>query len=645
MHRSAPKLGTPSDPTVWLGVNYWSKAGGPRMWRDYDPALVRAELAQLRDLNMTTTRSFCYWPDFMPTPYSLDEDVLDRFADFLAAHEELGMATIPSFIVGHMSGQNWDPAWREGRSVFGDVWFVARQAWYVREVSARFADHPAIAGWLLSNEIPIYGDWKHRGIGTLNADEVSSWAQLLIDANRAAGARQPISIGDGSWGVEVTGLDNGFRARDLSKLVDFAGPHVYRMETDQVRQWLGAAFICELCHWDDKPVIMEEFGVTTDYVSDENAGHYYRQVLNNTLLAGATGWWCWNNVDYDDLYDVEPYSHHPHEMHFGIIDTHGVPKAPALEMKAFGDLLAAVDFAHVTRPDAEVALVISSYLEAQYPFTYDDDATAVFRNSMQAYIASRESDVPMEVVREYDGIPEGAKLYVLPSVKQLTSPSWRQLAELAEGGAMVYGSVFLGTHQVQRGPWWPDFDDYFGVRRLTRYGLTDEVDEQVTFRFERDFGAIKAGEELHFKSGGTENSRAMIPVEATTGEVIAVDQQGRPAIVRNARGAGSMVLVTYPVEHFASANRAINPEDTWRLYDALADEAGVTRGVRVADGRVSVAEMSHADGSRLVWCVNLSPDTVHAEIITNDRLTDLDGSVLTGVELAPFAVEVLRIID
>ena len=53
-----------------------------------------------------------------------------RFKDFLDRHTELGLTTIPTFIVGHMSGENWDPAWRNGRDLYADVWMVGRQAWF-----------------------------------------------------------------------------------------------------------------------------------------------------------------------------------------------------------------------------------------------------------------------------------------------------------------------------------------------------------------------------------------------------------------------------------------------------------------------------------------------------------------------------------
>ena len=613
------------------------------MWRDYDPAVISEELDQLNELGMTVTRSFFYWPDFMPTPYALDEVLVDRFADFLEQHLSRGMRTVPTFIVGHMSGQNWDPAWRGGRDIFSDVWFVARQAWYVRELTQRFAKHEAVAAWLLSNEIPIYGDWRGRGIGTIDAEAVASWAQILIDAIRAGGGTQPVSIGDGSWGVEVTGADNGFRIRELAPLVDFHGPHVYRMETDPVRQHLGAAFICELLDLGGKPVIMEEFGVTSDYVSEPHAADYYRHVLHNTLLAGATGWLTWNNTDYDDLFDVEPYSHHPFEMHFGLIDKFGRPKAQALEVKSFGEILERVDARAVSRPDAQAVLLISSYLEAQYPFTQPEDAAAIFEISRQAYVATREADIPVGVARELDGIPDDALLYLLPSIKQLTAPSWRRLAKLANAGATVYASVFLGEHPTQRGPWWPDLDATFGVKKVTRYGLVDPVvDGIVTLRFQHDFGTIAVGEELTFPVGGTADSRAYLPVEPADAEVIAVDGQGHPALLRRRTGSGAMVLGTYPLEYFAAVTPLVNPEPTWRLYDALAIEAGVVRTVTVSDPRVAAAELRHNDGRNFVWFVNHSAEAVAASPWVDGHLVDLDGATMKKVELGPFAITVLE---
>jgi endo-1,4-beta-mannosidase len=660
------------------------------MWRNYDPSIVREELDAMRAHGMHVTRSFFYWPDFMPTPDRLDETLVGHFRDFLNAHEERGMASIPTFIVGHMSGQNWDPAWRCGRDLFNDVWFVARQAWYVRELTARFCDHPAVVAWLLTNEVPIYGDWKSRGQGALRAESVISWAQILIDAVRAGGGKQPVSIGDGAWGVEINGADNGFRVRDIARLVDFLGPHVYRMETDQVRQHLGAAFVCELLDFNQRPVIMEEFGVSSDYTSDVNAAHYYRQTLHHTLLAGATGWLAWNNTDYDDLYTQAPYSHHPFELHFGLIDKYGEAKPAAREIRDFAQLIERIDLARCTRPDSRIALVVPSYLENQYPFTAPDDALSIVDNLRQAYVAAREADLPVKLVREADalswrpahlddinrgaaaggtlygrgstdplglgageqspsalgpGLPPDAQLYLVPSVKQLTAPTWRELRRFAHAGATVYFSYFVGVHKNQRGPWWPDLDETFGVHKLLRYGLVNRIeDERVVFTFERSFGSIAAGEALELVVAGTENSRAFLPVEPNGAQVVARDGRGRPALLQHKTGAGSMVLCTYPIEHMAAQTMAVNPEPTWRLYSALAEVAQALPEARVNDPRVIVGEMVHEDGRRFVWLINASDAAlVCTPIIATGTLRDLTHQRRqSGVELGPFAVSVLE---
>jgi endo-1,4-beta-mannosidase len=647
MKRQSQKLTRDGEPISWIGVNFWSRVGGPRMWRDYDAAVVGEELEVMRDHGMTLTRSFFYWYDFMPTADALDEVLVERYRDFLDQHARLGMTTIPTFLVGHMSGQNWDPSWRGGRDLYSDVWFVAKQAWFVRELTARFADHPAVAGWLLSNEIPIYGDWRSRGVGTNSAEVVNSWAQIMIDAVKLGGATQPISIGDGAWGIEITGTDNGFRVRDLAPLVDFHGPHVYKMESDQVRQNLGSAFICELLDIGGKPVVMEEFGLTSDYVSEEHAANYYRQVLHNTLLAGATGWITWNNTDYDAMFEDEPYSHHPFEMHFGITDRNGRPKAQALEVKKFAELAARIGFERLERPDADAILLISSFMEAEYPFTEPGDASIVYETGRQSYIAAREADIPIGVARELDGVPTDGRLYIVPSAKQLLAKTWVELRRLAGEGATVYASVYYGEHGTQRGPWWPDLDETFGVTKQTRYGLIDPViEDEARITFVVPFGGIAAGTELVFAVGGNENSRAYLPVVPNGAEVLAVDQHGRPALLRNRVGEGWMVLATYPVEYFAAVTPFVNPEPTWQFYDALAAESGVRRDVRVADPRVSVGEMVHENGGRFIWFVSQSETPLTVTPQTGSRrLIDEASTVVKSVELAPFGVVVLELAD
>jgi endo-1,4-beta-mannosidase len=576
------------------------------MWSRYNASIAREELAVLAAHGCTVTRSFCYWPDFVPEVERLDEDVLARFTDFLDAHLEIGMGTIPTFIVGHMSGENWDPPWRGDRDLYRDPWLVAQQAWFASQVAARFGEHPAVVGWLLSNEMPLYGD-------PASTEEITAWARSLVHAVRSTGASQPISTGDGAWGVEVSGRDNGYSLRALAPLVDFFGPHSYPMLDDVVRQSLAPAFACELAGSFGRPVVLEEFGVSSDFASDEHAAEYYRQVLHSSLLAGARGWIAWNNCDYDDLRAEDPYRHHVFELHFGLTDRTGRPKPQLRVLSEFAGLVRELHASGWERVAGEAALVVPEHFEHVLPFTDEAYRHDIGVDLLQAYAAAREADLPVELVRERDGLPGAAGLYLVPSAKLLTAPGLERLRDLADDGATVYVSYFAGSTPNQRGPWLTWLDEIFGIRHRLRYGLVDPIEEpdEVTLEFVRELGDVEAGTLLRFHVAGEASARSYLPVEPAGAEVVAVDGHGRPALLRHRLGAGSTVFCTYPLEHMAARTPRANPEPTWRIYSALAQVAGVSRPVRVDDPRVLVGRLRSPDSETVVF-VNCSEDTVTA---------------------------------
>src|SRR5260370_29727302 len=213
MRRSRARVTSDGRPAEWLGANFWSRTGGPLMWRNYDPAVIDEELATLAGHGLTMTRSFFYWPDFMPAPDQVDETLAARFTDFLDRHEAHKLTTIPTFIVGHMSGENWDPAWRAGRDLYSDVYMVGRQAWFAAEMTRRYKDHPAIAGWLVSNEMPLSGG------ATTSHEIVEAWDATIKNAVRAAGGHQPFFLSDGAWRTELRGHSNRVLLTGIAPLV------------------------------------------------------------------------------------------------------------------------------------------------------------------------------------------------------------------------------------------------------------------------------------------------------------------------------------------------------------------------------------------------------------------------------------------
>jgi endo-1,4-beta-mannosidase len=422
----------------------------------------------------------------------------------------------------------------------------------------------------------------------------------------------------------MSGSDNGYSLRALAPLVDFVGPHVYPMQDDEVRQLLTAAFTCELAGSFGKPVVLEEFGVSSDFASDEHAAEYYRQVLHTTLLAGARGWIAWNNCDYDDIRTQDPYRHHVFELHFGLTDRHGRPKAQLRALGEFASFVRGLAEKGWERVAGEAAIVVPEHLERELPFTQPDYRRDIRDNLLQSYVAAREADLPVELLRERDGLPATARLYLVPSAKLLTAPGLDRLRDLATGGATVYASYFAGSTSNQRGPWLTWLDEIFGIRHGLRYGLVDPIlGDEVVFELVEPLGDLPAGSRLTFRVAGEPSARSYLPVETAGARIVAVDRHGRPALTRHELGAGCAYFCTYPIEHMAARTPAVNPESTWRLYSALAEEAGVSRPVRVDDPRVLVGRLQ-SGGAELALLVNCSGDELAVEPILAD-----------GVELEP----------
>jgi hypothetical protein len=180
-------------------------------------------------------------------------------------------------------------------------------------------------------------------------------------------------------------------------------------------------------------------------------------------------------------------------------------------------------------------------------------------------------------------------------------------------GATLYLSYFAGSTTNQRGPWLSWLPELFGVEHRLRYGLADPIeDDELQLELVTDLGELTSGTRLAFAVAGEPSGRSHLPIELAGAEVLAIDSYGRPALVRNRVGAGQAVLCTYPLEHLAARTPWANPENTWRIYSALATLAGVEPRVRVDDPRVLAGVLLGGTRDTLVF-VNCSPSAVSLE--------------------------------
>lgn len=628
----------------FLGCNYVCSTGGQLMWRHWDPEQVTRDCKVMQDLGMDLVRIFLFMPDYMPTPESFSDEMFDRLAFFLDRAAENNLAVLPSIVIGHVSSGIWDIPWRDGRDWYGDEWFVGKQAEFCAETARRCKDHPALYGYLLTNEPFEFGKPADSETG-------GRWVRTLVEAIREIDPDKVVSTGCGAWGQEAIG-SYALDFHHFEDIVDYYGPHNYAsFSNDATRQSFSAAFGVNFLTDLPKPIMMEEFGSPTLFSTDESIAGLYRMVLAGCFAEGTCGILNWALQDIP-LPSQRPYAYATHESTFGMLDGEGNEKASAREYRRFGEIIRKIDVGEWQWPDWQGRILLP-YNFSQ-PTPCDDIKAPLLRQRMyEAYLHARAAQVPVALWREpilpddlrfepIDYTPPEQSLLLSPCLQKLAHGFWEHLLEWIRGGKTFYTSFFSGEYGW-RGMWNPLFEEFFGATNCLQHGLVQMPPETITLAVTEDLLPLRKGETYTLRRQGPYGPASFCPVELTTGRAIMVDDRGNPALVRHDVGDGHVLLSTYPLEYYAIETPDYHEQAwTWKVYRAAAELAGTTACVESGNPRVSSTLLEHDDGRRaLVWLMN----PLWRNEMTALRLCDAWASATatdfeTGRAVDPAAIEV-----
>ena len=576
-----------------LGANYWSRAGGPRMWERFDEAVVRAELAALKAMGLDALRVFAFAPTMMPAPPALDEGKLGLMARFAELAAEAGLSLLPTPLVGHMSGENYGFAGGgppgDGRSLYRDPELRAWQAALVGGVVGALAGKPAVIGWILSNEMPLWAGAVGLASGA-PADDVVEWARAMTAVVRQIDPARAVGTGDGMMAGWPT------RALADDGVVDWVGPHVYYGDVDPLRQAFNLDLVLARARSCGKPVLLEEFGASSTQAGEAEHAAYVRESVLTALAAGAAGAlvWCASDFDRQTLGLETPYSHHAFELGFGLLRADGSEKPVGGELRALRALVDSVDFPSLARPRARVAIVASDWVARDFPFSWEDKS-GLRRALLQAFVLAAQAGFDADVVGEDDPL-DGYALVIVPSTQKLRVPTWHALEAAARAGATVYWSYFSGENEFHQGAWCPNFTALTGLSHRLRYGCFDLPGERLTLKGQVVL-SVPTGQQHH----AAPQSLARLPIAAAAAGVVtlAVDGEGELAIAEHRLGAGRVVFAAHPIERYLMARPDGSARDAHRLYRLLAAEAGLEPAVQTRHPDVQ-ARVMHAGGDDLV---------------------------------------------
>lgn len=584
-----PKLLVGNTPSFLLGVNYWSRAGGPRMWERFDETAVDHELAQMQRIGLNACRSFNFLPSVMPRRGQCSETALGYLRRFLSSCERHGISAIPSFLVGHMSGENYDFVGQEGRCPYTDPQILHWQNEIVRQTATVCKTSPSVIAYLASNEMPLWG-------GKSTPVQIRTWAETLRATLHDVDASKPFSLGDGV--MNLKGGQNGFDVETLRGIIDFVGPHTYYADHDPLRQALNAEFCIRNLTYLGVPVLFEEFGCSSNQASESNQRHYYREVIHSCLSAGATGalGWCFSDFSLDD---DPPYTHHAFELSFGITATDGREKTVCDELRAIAALSRnALDFPTLEAPVARAAIVVPSYFNTQYPFAWED-RDRMRRTLLQSYVLTTLAGIEAELVPETHPL-DGYELILVPSTQKLLTKTWRALATHAQRGATVYWSYFGGDYNFHQGMWCSNFSELTGCEHQLRYACFD--DPEALLRLDGDGFSIQVQ-----TTNGSRYGRAYLPICSRSSNVaiLAQNTHHQPAIVEHRLGKGRVLFSAYPLEFYLAEHPRNRDElsGVVALYELLAKRAEINSPIGCNTPFVQRRLARDAKGP-LLWLIN-----------------------------------------
>ncbi|MBE3597843.1 MAG: hypothetical protein IMX02_03260 [Limnochordaceae bacterium] len=297
-----------------LGVNYWASYAGPGMWRDFREEAIAADLRALKEAGIEYTRSFLFWPDFMPEPERVEPAMLERLERYMRLNERIGLGVHLTFLVGHMSGQNWPPRWMADPSrLYTDPGLLLAQERYLATIVEAVKGSPALEAYVLTNEVPIF-------TGPAPAEAVEAWASRMVGLVKRLDPHRPVTLGDGAWYV-LGDTASGFRPTCAQ---DVIAPHLYLAETHPDRQvaayGMAMAMARRFATRLGKELWLEEFGATHSVFGEEEVAAWARRVVVEARLHRASRicWWC--GFDFPDaMRETDPYSHHALELSFGML--------------------------------------------------------------------------------------------------------------------------------------------------------------------------------------------------------------------------------------------------------------------------------------------------------------------------------------
>ncbi len=644
---------------------HWVPAKTAMQWPvQWDPKDIEADFAKMHELGYSIVRLDVMWAWFEPRPGDYNPVAFQQLDYLVSLAHKYQIYLHPSLFIGGEVGEAyWDVPWRHGRHPHADPEMLRLETNLAAEFGRHYANESAIIGWDLTDEPPF---WI---VGGMTTDAMAvNWTRLIVDGVREYDKLHPVVVG--TSGEEIT--HGPFRADNIAKFVDFLSVHPFTLYAPDLfpdallsaRGTYGAAFEITLSQGAGRPVMIHEMGASTAQFSPERIASYDRAQIYSGIGAGSIGvdLWCYTDASPEQFHKV-PYLRTPQETGWGMTSWDRQDKPLAREFKKFSQVVGQLDLTGIAPAPADIGIVIpDEWAKAHgdfshfgltgpevtpYVSTSDGDAMPgrpqpdvsranqwLMSSALTSFILARRASLKADFPREYADWAKRPMLFMPspitstadPFLAHVHSDFYEKVKQYVENGGFLYASV-ASDGSI------PDMASLFGVRLVDR-----APSSEVTLKIVAPFGDLKPGDTFHYSVPTQTIESWGTLLEVTTGKVIAVDQNNRPALVANTLGRGKSLLSAYPLEHYLANVPSVfdQPEKTHRIYEAFRDWVGLKPAFRTDQPSVEVSALN-GDHRGYVVLVNHSAEPQKVTVFTTSGAHSVSRIAPEGVK--PMQIE------
>lgn len=597
-----------------LGVNYWPRKSGVKMWRDFDEKEIDAEFAQIRELGMDTVRVFPLWDDFQPiyelpnaqnrprgigirhdwnmtpvrNPEMVDVKMLERFDRVVELAGKHNLKLIVALLTAWMSGTLFNPSWKGGRNLFSHPFMLKYQMLYCRAFARRYAGRPEILAWEYGNEQNCTDECD-------SPETAWVWLHALAAELRLHDPQTPVASGMHGL-VNIASEKHPWGIEDNADAVDLLTTHPYppftqgcfmESPTDlraNLHATVESRYLADLGH---RPTLCEETGTLgNSSLSEPLTAAFLRMRLFSLFANRIEGclWWC-----YSDFRCSGELPYRDVQMEndgLGLTRTDGQPKPAALEMSKFRAVADRFG-GRMPEPERKAAILASDLC---------DDWLSLYN----CYILCVQAGITPKFVRPDRDDLTPYPLILAPSLRgsmPVSVPAWQKAAEAVRRGSVLYVSgdgVSLSNMK-----------ELFGISEMEKIPLPER---HAAIRFKAGFQCgISADFRNRFHSFASEPA-AWYP-------------DGAPAMLKHRCGKGTAYYLSLPLEaSLAKEPFAFDRSEAWKLYSGLKEAAGLESVVDYPDPQCERCWNPDQEGHGWLTVINHRREAVEAGLTSSRRI-------------------------